>query len=185
MTSTRERTSILLVATLLLIASCGGLKLNPPGPSNQTLLIIPVELDADVVFARYSYHFIYEITKANDNSFSHDVTIRFPVQGDILIVDSLLPGDYYVRKFSFLATGAGDYNHGNNAFARYDLFSLESGKITIFSNSLKLTMRNEFPGIHDTILYNVDILPVTDSQEDAILETLKQLPNFETWDILW
>lgn len=183
MTSTRKRSSILLIATLLLIASCGGLKINPPGPSSQTLLIIPVEVDANVSSIRYHYYYNYEITKVNDNSFSHDVTIKFPVKGDMLIVDSLPPGDYYVRKFTFLPTGLGDAEYGINTFARNDRFSLESGKITIFSKSLKLTLRNKHPGRFDTIVYNMDIVPVTGSQEKAILEKLKKVPNFETWDI--
>ena len=184
MTSTRERASTLLIATLLLIASCGELKLHPPGPSNQTLLIVPVELDANVVIIRHGFYFVYEITKTNDQSFSHDVEIRFPVKHDFIVVDSLLPGDYYVRKFSFLPTGSWEHDFGNNTFDRYDRFSLESGRMTVFSKSLKVTMRNDHAGIPDKILYNMDILPVTPSQEAAILETLKKLPNFDAWDIV-
>jgi len=181
----KKLSKILIVLTLLfLVNSCAGLQINPPGPSTQALLIIPVEVDAKVVSVRHDFYYIYEITKADDNSFSYEVEIKFPLAGDMFIIDSLTPGDYYVRKFSFLPTGATDTTYGNNSFARNDQFSLESGKITIFSKSLKITLRNQDPGRFATITYNFDIVPVTSSQEKAILSTLKELPNFDKWEVL-
>ena len=65
-----------------------------------------------------------------------------------------------------------------------DRFSLEYEKIVIFSKSLKITLRNQDPGRFATIIYNFDIVPVTSSQEKAILSTLKELPNFDKWEVL-
>ena len=181
----KKLSAILTVLTLLfLVNSCAGLQINPPGPSTQTLLIIPVELDAKVVSVRHHFYYIYEITKADDSSFSYDVEIRFPVAGDMLIVDSLPSGNYYVRKFTIQQVGRADQSYGSNSVSRNDRFSLESGKITIFSKSLKITLRNQDPGRFATINYNFDIVPVTNSQEKAILSTLKELPNFDKWEVL-
>jgi hypothetical protein len=134
--------TILIVLTLLfLVNSCAGLQINPPGPSTQALLIIPVEVDAKVVSVRHHFYYIYEITRADDTSFSYDVEIKFPIAGDMLIVDSLAPGDYYVRKFTIQQIGVAEQSYGKIPVARNDRFSLESGKITIFSKSLKIIMR--------------------------------------------
>lgn len=175
--------ALLLLFALSLLSSCAGLKVNPPDSSTPTMLIIPVELDAKVVSVKHGFYYLYEITKANDTSFAYDVEIKFPVPGDMLIIDSLPPGDYYVRKFTFLPIGTGDKFYGNNSVARYDTFSLESGKVTIFSKSLRLKLRNEDPGRVGTIIYSFDIVPVTSDQENAILATLKQQANFDLWEV--
>ena len=120
-----------------------------------------------MVSARHSFYYIYEITKADDNSFNYEVEIKFPVACDMLIIDSLPPGNCYVRKFSFLPIGAADVTYGDNSFAMNDRFGLEYGKVTIFSKALKLIFRNQDQERMGTILYNFDIVPLISSQEKS------------------
>ena len=93
--------------------------------------------------------------------------IKFPVACDMLIIDSLPPGNCYVRKFSFLPIGAADVTYGDNSFAMNDRFGLEYGKVTIFSKALKLIFRNQDHERMGTILYNFDIVPLISSQEKS------------------
>lgn len=174
--------ALFMLLTSLLTVSCAQLKIDAPGSSAQTLLVIPVEVVSNVVSVRHGFYYQYEITSANDTSFAHNVDIKLPLPGDMLIVDALPPGDYYVRKFTFLPIGGGDRTYGNNSTPRFDAFSLKRGKITIFSRSLKVTMRNRNPGYAETIVYRFDIVPLGDVQKKAILNTLKSLPNFGAWE---
>lgn len=172
-----------LLTAVLLLASCSSTKVRAPGPSTQAILVIPVELDAKVVSIRHSFYYVYEIAKVGDPSFSHNVDIKFPLPDRIVIVDGLPPGDYYVSRFTYLPIGGGDIVYGENTLARNDRFSLEPGKITVFSKSLKVILRNRNPGRVGTIVYNFDILPTSRAQTEAILTTLAGHSNFELWEL--
>ncbi len=101
----------------------------------------------------------------------------------MLIIDTLPPGNYRVDKFIFKTVGSGDFTYGQNVLPRNDKFKLERGWITIFSKSLNVRIFNKTPGRGGNTSYSFDLYPVTREQEEAILGTLKTLPNFEAWGL--
>ncbi|HUV20600.1 MAG TPA: hypothetical protein VMZ32_02335 [Gammaproteobacteria bacterium] len=170
-------------ALLLLVSSCAELKIYPPGPNKQTLLILPVQVTNKSQYSRHGFYYIYEILKAGSRSTAFEAIFKLPIKGDMLIVDMLPPGDYFVNKFIFKTVGSGDFTFGNNVQSRYDKFKLEAGKITIFSKSLNVLLFNSTPGRGKETTYNFKMVPVSSDQKRKILATLKELPNFDTWEI--
>lgn len=176
--------SICLVIPMLflLITSCASLKINPPSPDKQTILVLPVLVtDRAERAGQHGFYYIYEIVNEDDSAITSKVVIKTPVKGDMLIIDTLPPGNYRVDKFMFKTVGAADFTYGQNVFPRNDKFELESGKITIFSISLNVRLFNKTAGRGAETSYSFDLYPVTREQEEAILATLKTLPNFEAW----
>ncbi|MCP4392446.1 MAG: hypothetical protein GY802_29410 [Gammaproteobacteria bacterium] len=177
---------LLTVSTLLIfLVSCvAGLTINPPGPDNQTLLVLPVKLTNKTMTAKQAFYYKYTIENAYNRSESFDVVIKLPVEGGMLVVGSLPPGSYVVSKFSYFPVGSGVSYSGNNVRSRNDRFKLESGKITIFSQTLHVLMENETVGRMGTTYFRFDLEPISSQREKEIMETLKTLPNIETWDYL-
>jgi hypothetical protein len=165
------------------LCSCAGPKLSPPGPGKQTVLVLPVEVTVESQLARYGYYYIYEIADRDSLEIVHEAIIDLPLKGDMLIVDTLPPGDYMVRKFTFKPKGSGDFTYGKNFQQRHDKFKLRQGKITIFSKSLNVLLYNKIPGRGMETSYHVRMEPVTAAQNTNIRSTLKALPNFESWEI--
>ena len=167
----------------LLITSCASLKINPPSPDKQTILVLPVLVTNQAQKAgKHGFYYIYEIVNEDGPPLIPlEVVIKTPVKGDMLMIDTLPPGNYRVDKFMFKTVGAGDFTYGQNVFPRNDKFELESGKITIFSMSLNVRLFNKIPGRGMETSYSFDLYPVTWEQEEAILAALKTLPNFEAW----
>ncbi|MCP4982834.1 MAG: sel1 repeat family protein [Gammaproteobacteria bacterium] len=99
----------------------------------------------------------------------------------MLIIDTLPPGNYRVDKFIFKTVGSGNFTYGQNVAPRNDKFKLEWGRITVFSKSLNVRIFNKIPGRGGENSYSFNLYPVTREQEDAILVTIKTLPNFEAW----
>ena len=172
-----------LLCAIAVISACAGPKINPPAADRQAILVIPVDEDLNVVYVRYGFYYVYEILRSGDSSFKHEVAIKFPVAEHILIVDSLPPGDYLLRKLTIKPVGSGNREIPRPAAFRYDPFKLEAGKITIFPQVLKLTMWNQDPGRIAPILSRIDMLPLDASYRNEVLATLKKLPNFDTWEI--
>lgn len=175
---------ILLLLSLLIISSCAELKINPPSPKNQTLLVLPVEVTNTAQYRRHSFYYVYEIKHVAGEVAPYEATIKLPLKGDMLIIDSLPPGDYFVDKFTFLPEGSGDFTYGKNVEQRHDKFRLESGSITIFSQSLNVRLFNRTVGHGPETSYTMQMVPVTKVQEQKVLATLKELQNFDTWDML-
>lgn len=175
------RVGLLLLVSL--VAACAGPQINAPGPGVQALLVIPVELEARVVRPVFGFYYVYEINRSEDESFKHEIEIRFPVAEDLLIVDTLPPGDYFVRRLYVRPLGSGDKKIARSSIHRYDPFTLKAGKITIFSKTLKLSMRNQDPGRFGTVLSRIDMIPLSSSRKNEVLATLNGLPNIETWEI--
>ena len=167
----------------LLVTSCASLKLNPPSPDKQTILVLPVR----VTFtkdrtSRHGYYYIYEIISDPDEIVSLDTRVntykavfKLPIKGDMLIVDSLPPGNYLVDKFIFKPVGAGDFTYGNNVIPRNDKFKLEAGKVTIFSISLEVSLDHSTQ--YRVTSYAFNMVSVSPDQRENILATLK---NYQT-----
>lgn len=179
----KKLSTILIVLTLLFVVnSCAELKIDPPGPERQALLVLPVLVINEAQRAgQHGFYYIYSIVNEDDLAITYEAVIKTPVKGDMLIIDTLPPGNYRVDKFTFKTVGSGNFTYGQNAFSRNDKFKLELGRITIFSKSLNVRIFNKIPGRGGENSYSFNLYPVTREQEDAILVTLKTLPNFEAW----
>ena len=174
---------------LLLVTSCASLKLDPPSPDKQAILVLPVKVADTSTATSHAFYYIYEIVRdidevVTDTSINpYKAIFKLPIKGDMLIVDSLPPGNYFVNKFEIKSVQRSGFTLGNNVQPRNDKFKLESGKITVFSKSLNVSMKNMgSAGI--VIKYDHSMMTVTDTQKEEVLTTLKKLPNFETWDVL-
>ncbi len=179
----KKLSTVLIVLTLAFVVnSCAELKIEPPGPERQALLVLPVLVTNQAQRAgQHGFYYIYEIVNENDSAITYQAVIKTPVKGDMLIIDTLPPGNYRVDKFIFKTVGSGDFTYGQNVFPRNDKFKLEWGRITIFSKSLNVRIFNKIPGRGSNTSYSFDLYPVTPEQEEAILATFKTLPNFEAW----
>lgn len=185
--SCREKISVALAVSIMLciLSSCASLKIEPPGPDRQTLLVLPVQVTNDTLYSKHGFYYIYEIVDQDSGDSVHEAIFKLPLDGDMLIVDSLPPGEYRVDKFIFKPVGSGNFTYGNNVQSRYDKFVLEDGRITIFSQSLNVHLRNEIPGRGMETIYNFGMEPVLFGQKQKILATLESLPNFEQWEVLY
>ena len=171
-----------LTIALVLLTSCVSLKLDQPSEDKQTVLVLPVLVTNQAQrHGQNGIYYIYEIVNEDDLTITYEAVIRTPIKGDMLIIDTLPPGNYRVDKFMFKTVGAGGFTFGQNEFPRNDKFKLEMGRITILSKSLNVRLYNATPGRGSDTSYSFNIYPVTREQEEAIVTTLKALPNFEAW----
>jgi hypothetical protein len=183
--TTRARKLLLLpvLMSLLLLSACARLSIEPPGPSNQTLLVLPTTHTNKAQRVRHAFYYVYEISSEDRQVDPYRVVIKFPVEGNILIVNSLPPGEYSLSKFIFLPRGTGDHTYGNNSQNHYLPFTLTAGEITIFNQSLNLLTYNATAGRGSSTSYKFDIEPVTGEQRHNILLTLGELKNFDSWKV--
>ena len=172
-----------ILPLLFVISACSPLKLNAPGPKTETVLVLPVTVVNKAQTRRHAFYYVYKITSEHDQIAPYNAIIKLPLQGDMLIVDSLPPGSYAVTELKFLPIGVGDFSYGNNVQQRFDNFNLEAGKITVFQKSLNLSMYNPTVGRGRETTYAFDMKPVTATQREEILATLAALPNFASWEI--
>ena len=178
-----ELSRILILTTLLLlVTSCVVVKISPPGPEVQTLLVLPIKAKNYSSHKGYGFNFRYDINSAKDNKIVHKALFRLPNREGFLIVNSLPPGNYYVSSLVVIPVTPGATAYNNRA-ARHDNFVLESGKITIFQNLLNISVENN-PVDPGNFPYYVNISHLTSYQEEQVLETLSQQQYFETWKIL-
>ena len=179
----RLSTTPLIIALLLLLSACGGLKLDPPGPDRQAILVFPVEWINEAQTSDHGFYYIYEISKAGEPGVIHEAVIKLPIKGDMLLVDSLPPGKYAVTAFRFKTIGPGDFTYGQDVEVRNDPVTLEVGKITIFSHSLNVLTYHRIPGRGAETIYRFDVVRITSEQRAKALATLSELPNFESWTV--
>ncbi len=179
----KKLSTVLIVLTLAFVVnSCAELKIDPPGPERQALLVLPVLVTNQAQrVGQHGFYYIYEIVNEDDPAITYEAVIKTPVKGDMLIIDTLPPGNYRVDKFIFKTVGSGNFTYGQNVAPRNDKFKLEWGRITVFSKSLNVRIFNKIPGRGGENSYSFNLYPVTREQEDAILVTIKTLPNFEAW----
>jgi hypothetical protein len=183
-TRIKEVTYVLMLMSLLTLAACTPLKINPPIPEKQSLLVLPATYTKKSQSSRHSFYYVYEITSSNNQVEPYDAVIKFPLEGDMVIVDALPPGDYHVSKFSYFPMGTGDHTYGKNTSPLNYPFTLGPGTITIFQESFNLLSYNSIPGRGATTSYSFKIDPITDEQRQQILDTLGELENFQSWNVL-
>lgn len=168
---------------LFSISACAGLKLSPPGLDKQSVLVLPVDVVNEAQIKRHGFYYIYKIERLDTSSTPYEAIFKLPIDGNMLIVDSLPAGDYAVKEFKFLPIGTGNATYGNNIEERNDKFKLEPGKITLFQKSLNVLMFNETVGRSMSTIYDFDMYPVSTLQKQEILATLKAQPNFSSWKL--
>lgn len=183
-TRIRKVTYVLMLMSLLTLAACTPMKLNPPSPEKQSVLVLPITYTKKSQNNRHGFYYVYQITSDNKQVEPYDAIIKFPIQADMLIVDALPPGDYRVSRFSFFPLGTGTKTYDNNTYSRNDPFTLAPGMITIFSKSFNLLTYNKIPGRGLSTSYSFDIDPVTEEHRQQILNALGQLENFQSWKVL-
>ncbi len=182
-TRIRKATHALMLMPLLLLAACTPLKINPPSPETQSLLVLPATYTKKSERSRHGYYYVYEITSDNKQVEPYDAVIKFPLEEDMVIVDALPPGDYHVSTFSYFPMGTGGRTYDDKKYPLNYPFTLAPGTITIFPESFNLLTYNKTPGRGSSTNYSFDIDPVTAEQRQQILDTLGQLENFQSWKV--
>ena len=178
----RNKIPVALIV-LCLLSACGTLKIEPPGPDRQTILVLPVQVTNKSEHSKHGFYYIYDIVDEDSGDSVEEAIFKLPLKGDMLIVDTLPPGRYRVDRFIFKTVGSGDFTYGNNIQSRNDRFTLEAGKITVFSKSLNVLLYNKIPGRGSQTSYNFSMESVGVAQRRQIDETLQSLPNFELWEM--
>lgn len=175
---------ILIVTSLMvLLSSCVGLNIKPPDSDNPSILVLPFKVVNTSGSNRYGFNYGYEIVNVDDESIKYEAIFELSNKEEILIIDSIPPGYYFVNKISIIPVGTGTKTYNDNNASRYDTFELVSGAITIFQISLDISVVNHSTQIGST-QYHSDISSVNPSQKDQIIEKLKALENFDKWKIL-
>ena len=176
---------------LFLVTSCAGLNITPPGPDKQTLLVLPAKFSNSTHNNRYGFYYFYEIVSGPDEIVTINTSItpyeakfKLPIKGNMLIVDSLPPGNYIVINLVIQHFGSGTSTTYRRAQSRNDKFKLEYGKISIFSKSLNISLSYVDPGRIENITYRNEMTSVSQAQRGEILADLKKLPNFDKWEVL-
>jgi len=168
----------------LLLAACTPLKIDPPTPEKQSLLVLPATHTRKAQSNQPAFYYVYQITSDNQQVAPYDAVIKYPVQKDMVIIDALPPGDYRVSKLTVFPMGVGDHTYSNNAHSMNEPFTLVPGMITIFPKSFNLLTYNKIPGRGLSTTYARDIEPVTNEQRKQLLDDLGQLENFQSWKVL-
>ena len=173
---------LISVVLLFVVNSCAVLKLPPPGNDIKTILVLPFKVtDTTIVVEMRGYHYNYgyEIVGVDDENIKYEVVFVLSNKEEILIVDSIPPGNYFVNKLNLLTRSALSRTP-NQSSTRYDQFELVSGKITIFPLSLNILVEEQSGGI----LYSSKTSLVEWRQKDQIIKKLKELENFDKWEVL-
>ena len=173
----------IVICVAVVLASCQRLWINPPSDEYRTALVLPTELDNRSEHGGHGFEYIYRIEKLDGGIEPLEVVFRFPIPGDMIIVDSLPPGDYRVSQFRFQQRGSGDFSYGNNIQRRNDRFRLERNHITILNRSLNLRVFNATPGRGMSTSYDIRIEPLRTDQRERVLATLQELEHFGAWQI--
>lgn len=174
----------LLLFSALLVAACTPLSINQPTPEKSTLLVLPAEMVREAVRARYGFSYAYVIVGEDKSAQPYQAVFKLPVKNDMLIIDSLPPGNYTVSRFLTIPVGSGTRYFNPEGTPINYRFILESGKITIFSHSLRVHTYNEDPARGTETTYRVNMIRTTGQQKDDILEKLGALSNFSAWGVL-
>lgn len=173
----------LLLVSLLLLTSCATLSIDPPSPEKQSLLVLPATLTRNAQSARFGFSYVYTITSDDNQLPPYKATFKFPVEGDMLIVDTLPPGDYRVASLTVVPVGTGDRHYEDNAWPINQKFTLSPGEVTLLNKSMNLLTYNEIPGRGGETTYRWSVQPVTAAQRQLVLDRLAKLPNFGSWKL--
>jgi hypothetical protein len=177
-------TALLSVTVIALVAACTPLSIAPPSPEKPTLLVLPAEVVLDAQNRNFGFAFAYKIISLDNSAPPYRAIFKLPVKNDMLIVDSLLPGNYRVSSLLTIPLSVGDKTYNTRGRPANIRFRLEAGKITIVSQSLYVHTYNAIPGRGLSTTYETRIKQVTGQQRSEILSQLEALPNFSAWQVL-
>ena len=181
----RQISKILIFTVLLFVVnSCAVLKLPPPDHDIKTILVLPFKVIDKTVETRtrgHGFNYGYEIVGIDDENFKYEATFALSNnKEEILIVDSIPPGYYFVNKLNVFPNKPGARVNNKKGVSRYDTFELVSGKITIFPLSLNILVEESSRGRR----YSNKMSLVEWRQKDQIIKKLKELENFDKWEVL-
>jgi hypothetical protein len=168
----------------LLVTACAPLSIDPPTPEKPTLLVLPAEIIRDAHSTRFGFAYAYEISSDDRPGSPYTAVFKLSVKNDMVIIDSLPPGNYTISRLLILPVGSGDKSYNTEGWPLNYKLRLEAGKITIFPHSLRVRTYNEIPGRGMETTYSTDIRRVTAQQKNKILDKLGALPNFSAWEVL-
>lgn len=173
-----------LSAILPLLVACTPLSIGVPTAEKPTLLIFPVEYVREAQISNSSgFEWRYEIAARDGSMKPLLVPIRTSAPDGMVVVDTLPPGDYRVRKVYIVPTGSGTRTYNNQGTPLNFPFRLRTGQITVFSRSLYVRTYNKIPGRGMSTTYQWDIKAVSPGQKKAMMDSLAALPNFAAWGI--
>ena len=181
--SARNRILYLVAATIL-VSACGPPKIEPPSVEKPTLLVLPAEIVLEAQNRRYGFAYAYEILSSDNSVPPYRAKFILPVKNDMLIVDSLPPGNYEIQYLFTLPVGGGTKTYSEKGRPVNAKFRLEAGKVTILSKSLYVRTYNATPGRGLSTTYETRVKQTTEQQSTALLEKLGALPNFDAWQVL-
>jgi hypothetical protein len=178
--------NIAIISLLSLLAvACETLQLPGPATSESTLLLLPFTVDNRSQHGGGNLGFIYdyEIVSVDNSMEPINVAFARKMDGDVIVVDSLPPGNYKVTSIGVSTSGSGDFSYDDN---RADLgidFEMRAKAITILPFSLNIEMYNAIPGRGMSITYSEAIELVTDAQKTALLNRLREQKYFDQWTL--
>jgi len=174
--------AIYLLLLLFLVSSCASVKLNPPGPEAQSILILPYsKLNTTGRSVGYIYH--YHIVNLGDDSIIYEAKFNQPGKEVYLVVDSLPPGNYRVDKVTVNPVGSGIRDFDRSEYRQNEKFKLVPGKITIFQKSIYISHTKD-PTDPGRSFSGFRIGPVFPDRRSNILEKLGKQENFDKWEVL-
>ena len=77
-----------LLVILLFSVSCSTIRLGQPGPENQALLVLPVQVRSTAVYSDHGFYHVYRVVNAADSSKQHELVLKFPLPDDMEIVNT-------------------------------------------------------------------------------------------------
>lgn len=176
------RTRILTIVLLLVfLSACSSLQLKPPGADAQTILILPFTAK-NTSGSPYGYYYQYTIVREGDENTPVKASFKLPNSNGFLAIDSLSPGTYFVTEVTSHAVGTGGREFDEAPDTRFDPITLAPRKISIFRKSINITQKSYGSG--GQWLSNYRISSSTGEHRAEILEKLKQLENFDLWEVM-
>jgi len=174
--------AIYLLLLLFLVSSCASIKIDPPGPEVQTILILPyTKINTTGRSAGYIYH--YHIVNLGDDSITYEAKFNQSGKEGYLVVNSLPPGNYRVDKVTVNPVGSGGRSYDRSEYPRNEEFKLVTGKITIFQKSIHVSQVKD-PTDPGRFFGGFRIDPATPDRRNNILEKLEKQENYDAWRIL-
>ena len=178
-------TVLLTVFLSLSLASCAAfLYLPAPQTERSTLLLLPFTVENQQEYGgKLGFHFYYTIEKLDDSVEPLDVWFRYKMDADVVIVDSLPPGDYRVSRYGYVPAGSGDHSYGNNQ-AEIDIpFRLSAKSITVLQNSLNILRYNKIKGRGATTSYSIRLETTQPDQLRQIVKRLREQKHYSLWTL--
>ena len=168
----------------LVLTACVSLTIPPPSEQVSTLLALPFVLDSrSQQGGPMGFHYIYDIASTDGGGIRQSVKFKERQDKDIMLVDSLPPGEFRVVSISLVPAGSGEHTYGNNKQAVDFRFRMEAGKITVFPKLLTVERYNATVGRGMSTNYRDTVSDLSSDKLDEIVKILSELPNYEMWTV--